>query len=150
MRKKVCISSSSAGALTSVTLAARKKHAAKPAAKRRTFVYIMLRQAFQFLCGSKWRPTPNDNSRTSLPLKPQPTTRNRSSFLNDMPYTEAQAKGRNTRGRKWTKENILPAAKQMCRGATSPHTAVAAVALEMRLSSEQQTQTHPRLELAIS
>ena len=102
---KFCISSSSAGALTNVTLAARTKHAANPAANRRTFVCIILRQAFQFLCGSKWRPTPNDNSRTSLPLKPQPTTRSRSSFLNDMPYTEAPAKGRGTRGPRWTKEN---------------------------------------------
>ena len=64
---------------------------------------------------------PNDNRRTSLPLKPQPTARSRSSFLNDKSYTEAAAKGRGTRGPRWTEENrVMPCGlyKQACRSAT--------------------------------
>ena len=51
------------------------------------------------------RPTPSDNSRTSLPFNPQPTAHSRSACVSDMSYTGAPAKGWETRGGGRTKKN---------------------------------------------
>ncbi len=43
---------------------------------------------------------PSDNSRTSLPFNPQPTTRSRSACVSDMLYTGAPVNGRVIPGRR--------------------------------------------------
>ena len=89
---------------------ASMRHAAQECG---TLLYIILWQTPQFLCGSKRWHTPCNNSRTSLPVNPQPNARSRISCVSDMLHTWAPAKGQS--GGKRTKDNReTPCGLQSC------------------------------------
>ena len=96
---------------------ASMRHAAQEC---RILLYIILWQTPQFLCGSKRWPTPSNNSRTSLPVNPQPNARSRFSCVSDMSHTEAPA-GEGAGGGRRTKENReTPCGLQSCSQISVP------------------------------
>ena len=95
---------------------ASMRHAAQECG---TLLYIILWQTPQFLCGSKRWHTPCNNSRTSLPVNPQPNARSRISCVSDMLHTWAPAKGQG--GGKRTKDNReTPCGLQSCSKISVP------------------------------